>query len=82
MGRAILCGLPDMRDCGHVDGLLAGLGIDRRHHVLRDGLFVPQPRAVGPVERLDDAKLTCGHDCLAGFAVDRQVDQQSLVDVV
>jgi hypothetical protein len=32
--------------------------------------------------RLDDAKLAGGHDRLAGLAVDREIDQLPLVDVV
>ena len=55
-GWACHDGLTDMRDRDRVDGLFAGLGIDRRHHVLRHRLFVPQPLAVGAVERLDDAR--------------------------
>ena len=57
-------------------------GIDRRDDVLRHRLLVPQPLAVGAVERLDDAELAGGDHRLAGLAVDRQIDQQALVDVI
>src|SRR2546427_775590 len=67
--------------CG-IERLGASLGIDRRHHVLRDGLLVPDPGTVGAVDGLDDTELSGGHDRLAGLAADWQVDQQTLVGVI
>ena len=65
-----------------VDGLLAGLGIDRSDHVLRHRFLVPQPLAIGAVERFEDAELARGYHRLAGLAVDRKIDEHPLVDVI
>jgi hypothetical protein len=69
-----------MRDRRDVNGLLAGLGIDRRYNVLRHGFLVPQPLAVRAVKRLNDAELTGGHHRRTALAVDREVDQRPLID--
>ena len=71
-----------MRDRRRVDGFFAGLRIDGGDDVLRHRLFVPQPFAVGAVERFDNAELAGGHHRLAGLAIDRQVDEQALIDVI
>ena len=82
IGRTVDGGLADMGNRGRADGLRAGLGIEGLHHVLRHRLLGPQPLAVDAIDRLDDAELAGGHQRLAGLAVDRQIDQDALVDVV
>src|SRR5207244_1765907 len=41
-----------------------------------------EPLPVGAVDRLDDAELAGGDQRLALLAVDREIDQETLVDVV
>src|SRR5262249_61622833 len=65
VGRAVDRGLPDVRNRRLIDGLGAGLWIDRRHHVLVHRLLVPEPLPIGAGDRLDDAALAGCYQLLA-----------------
>ena len=82
VSRAVEGCLTNLRDDRRIDGLGASLRINRRDDVLRHCFLAPEPFTIHAVNRFNNAQFTAGHDSLAGLAIDREVNQQTLIDIV